>query len=182
MMLHPGRLGRRWLAALSLALAVAFAPATAQVSPAADTADTSRTVAGQSVVRTFAPTLRVGVLADGWPPFDVLDGDRLSGFSVAYLRLLVGPDVELVPRRFADMSQLLAAACAGEVDLVMSVARTPERERCLAFTTPYLRGTVAFVTRSGDTGALASGAPADRSRIATEKGFALESSLHRRFP
>ena len=133
-------------------------------------------------VQTFAPKLLVGVLAGGRPPLEVLDGEQLSGFSASWLRLLVGPNVELVPKRFADMPQLMAAACAGDVDIVMSVARTPERERCVAFTTPYLNSTAAFVTRMGDTDALTTGARLGHSGIATEKGFVLESLLRARFP
>jgi hypothetical protein len=136
----------------------------------------------QPAVQTFAPKLLVGVLAGGRPPLEVLDGEQLSGFSASWLRLLVGPNVELIPKRFADMPQLMAAACAGDVDLVMSVARTPERERCVAFTMPYLNSAAAFVTRSGDTDALTTGARRGHSGIATEKGFVLESLLRARFP
>ena len=165
-------------AALGIALA-ALAPAAAQ-APAGR--GSPRTAAHRAAPHAFPPKLLVGVLADGWPPLEVLDGDRLTGFSAAWLRVLVGPDVELVPRRFENMQQLIAAVCAGDVDIVMSVARTPERLRCLAFTTRYLSGAVAFVTRSGDTDALGPGVRSGRARIAIERGFALEPLLRRRFP
>ena len=142
----------------------------------------SSRVASSAGAPAFPPQLLVGVLADGWPPLEIVDGERLTGFSVSYLRLLVGPDVKLVPKRFPDMQQLLAAACAGDVDVVLSAARTPDRARCLAFTMPYLNGSVAFVTREGDASALKSGTPPGRSRIAVEKGFALGSLLRMRFP
>ncbi|TDV37019.1 hypothetical protein C7405_103145 [Paraburkholderia caballeronis] len=173
--------GSRWrrLIASAFTLLVVFAhPQAAAQSPA----DVSKPAASQRVSTPFPPRLLVGVLADGWPPLEVLDGDRLTGFSADYLRLLVGTDVELVPKRYPDMPRLIAAACAGEVDLLMSVARTPERERCLAFTTPYLNGAAAFVTRSDDADALTSPDRIARARIATEKGFALEQLLRKRFP
>jgi PAS domain S-box-containing protein len=173
------RLGWRWLLALGLALAIAPAAAS---SRAALPAVTAPAAAHRLAPPAFPSKLRVGVLADGWPPLEVLDGERLTGFSPSYLRLAAGADLELVPVRFADMHQLLAAACAGEVDIVMSVARTPEREHCLAFTVPYLNGTVAFVTRKGDSEALSSRARLGYSRIATEKGFPTESLLRMRFP
>ncbi|QGZ60533.1 ATP-binding protein [Paraburkholderia acidisoli] len=126
--------------------------------------------------------LVVGVLAGGWPPLEDLDGATLTGFSGDYLRMLVGEGVTLEPRVFADMPALLAAACAGNIDVVMSFARTPTRERCLAFTTPYLSGTTAFVTRAGHE-TLATATPRLASaRIAIERGYALETSLRARFP
>ncbi|HTH59479.1 MAG TPA: transporter substrate-binding domain-containing protein [Paraburkholderia sp.] len=171
--------------AAAMVVAIAFGHAAGKASPSAAAAShdgASGPASRQSDLPRSTRRFVVGVLADGWAPLEVLDGDRLTGFSASYLRLLVGPHADLVPKRFADMQQLLAAACAGDVDIVMSVARTPERERCLAFTTPYLSGTAAFVTRSGDIDALTSGAQSGRSRIATERGFVLESLLRLRFP
>jgi PAS domain S-box-containing protein len=128
----------------------------------------------------FPATLTVGILADGWMPFDGLEDGQLTGLSVDYLRALVGPNVAIESKTFPDMPHLLAAACAGNVDLVMSFARTTERERCLSFTAPYFRASASVVVRrDGDvfTSAQLAGA-----RLAVEKGFALERSLRERFP
>lgn len=133
-------------------------------------------------VATVSPAkLTVGLLAGGWMPFDGLRDGQLSGMSVDYLRALVGADVVIETRTFADMPQLLAAVCAGNVDLVMSVARTPERERCLSFTTPYFRSTTSAVVRR-DVNGYENPAQLAGARIAVEKGFALERAVHERFP
>ena len=84
-------------------------------------------------------------------------------------------------KAFPDMPQLLAAACAGNVDLVMSLARTPERERCFSFTAPYFRASASIVVRRDGDG-YASAAQLAGARLAVEKGFALERSLRERFP
>nr|WP_244147031.1 transporter substrate-binding domain-containing protein [Paraburkholderia bryophila] len=136
----------------------------------------------RSQAASAAPSgLTVGVLAGNWPPFEALEGGRLTGMSVDYLRALVGPDVVIEAKAYPDMPQLLAAACAGQVDLLMSLARTPERERCLRFTVPYFRSSIsAVVRREGASYATASQLGA--ARIAIEKGFALERSVRERFP
>ncbi|QBQ95898.1 ATP-binding protein [Paraburkholderia pallida] len=129
----------------------------------------------------FPPVLTVGVVAGGWPPLEVLDGNTLSGFSADYLRLVVGSQVRLVPRVYPNMSALLAGACAAEVDVVMSLARAPQRERCLSFTVPYLSGNVAFVTRVGNEAIATTARRFDRARIAVENGYVLEPLLRERF-
>ncbi|WP_322043926.1 ATP-binding protein [Paraburkholderia sp. J67] len=156
---------------------IARAPQSAsqvQVASAAARAPTS----ASGVV---ASNLTVGVVAGGWAPLEVLDGNTVSGFSADYLRQLVGPGVQLVPRVYPSVSALLAGACAAEIDVVMSIARTPQRERCLAFTVPYLRGNSAVVTRAGYT-TLATGALREAHvRIAVERGYVLEAVLRERF-
>ncbi|MDE1179616.1 transporter substrate-binding domain-containing protein [Paraburkholderia sp.] len=136
-----------------------------------------------SVTTGAAPvTLKVGLLQAGWPPFENITDGRLTGLSADYLRALTGTSVTIAPVVFSDMSQLLAAACAGKVDVLMSIARTPEREHCLRFTTPYFRASTSVVINRD--GALKVAGPSDLSnaRIAIEKGFALERSLRERFP
>ncbi|MFM0335246.1 ATP-binding protein [Paraburkholderia fungorum] len=160
---------------LLVALAIVAAHMSAAVaSPFADSSP-------QQVAGAFPAKLTVGVLASGWMPFEALEDGQLTGLSADYLRSLVGPSVIIEAKAFPDMPQLLAAACAGNVDLVMSLARTSERERCLSFTAPYFRASTSVAVRRDDnvsTGA----AQLANARLATEKGFALERSLRERFP
>ena len=136
---------------------------------------------GSPVSLAFPAKLTVGMLANGWPPFDMLQDDRLTGLSGDYLRALVGPNVVIETRVFPDMPQLLAAACAGNVDLLMSVARTPEREQCINFTAPYFRASTSAVVRR-DSDRYASRAGLAGARIAIERGFALERPVRESFP
>jgi two-component system, NarL family, sensor histidine kinase EvgS len=129
----------------------------------------------------FPAKLTVGVLAGGWLPFDSLQNGRFTGMSVDYLRALVGPKVAIEPKEFPDMPQLLAAACAGQVDLLTSIARMPERERCVSFTAPYFRSSSSAVVRR-DVDGYGSPAQIAGARIAVEKGFALERGIRERFP
>jgi|GEM_PF-152373 len=129
----------------------------------------------------FPPVLTVGVVAGGWPPLEVLDGNALSGFSADYLRLVVGAQVKLVPRVYPNMAALLAGACAAEIDVIMSLARAPQRERCLEFTVPYLSGNVAFVSRAGNEAIATAARRFAHARIAVEHGYVLEPLLRERF-
>jgi ABC-type amino acid transport substrate-binding protein len=89
--------------------------------------------------------------------------------------------VIIVPRIFPDMPQLLAAAAAGQVDLLMSVARTPEREHSLSFTAPYFWATTSVVVRWHDQ-TVQDVTQLANARLAIEKGFALDRGLRERFP
>jgi PAS domain S-box-containing protein len=129
----------------------------------------------------FPGKLTVGMLADGWPPFDVVRDGRVAGVSGDLLRALVGPDVVIEAKTFPDMTQLLAAVCAGHVDVLMSIARTPERERCVSFTAPYFRAFASAVVRR-DEHRYANLASLATARIAIERGFARERLLRDGFP
>ncbi|CAG4901352.1 ATP-binding protein [Paraburkholderia gardini] len=125
--------------------------------------------------------LTIGVLAGGWAPFESVNGANLNGLSVDYLRALTGPGVRLETRTYADMPQLLDAACEGQIDVLMSVARTPERDRCLLFTAPYFRAPLSVVTRE-ERSASFTRSQLQGARLAIEKGFALEGFLAARYP
>ncbi len=126
-------------------------------------------------------TLVVGIVAGGRPPLEVPAGNTVDGFGADYLRLLLGPRVRLATRVYPDMSALLAGACAGEIDIVLSVTRSPQRERCLAFSAPYLSGDSAFVTRAGNEALAITEPRLARARIAVEHGYMLEAVLRKRF-
>lgn len=171
------------LLALAYVTSAAGASERAQHERAASAASAASAVsAGSSIA--FPRKLTVGMLADGWPPFDVArDGHvaEVSGMSGDLLRALVGPDVVIGMKTFPDMTQLLAAACAGQVDVLMSIARTPERERCVSFTAPYFRAFASAVVRRDDH-RYANLAGLATARIAIERGFARERLLREGFP
>ncbi len=130
----------------------------------------------------FPARLTVGVLASGWPPFEMFQDGNYAGLSVDYLRAIVGTDVEITTQTFPDMKQLLAAVCANRVDVVTSIARTPEREHCLSFSAPYFRGSTSAVTLTGKAASLSGQTQVQDARIAVERGFALDAMLRERFP
>ncbi|WP_433704240.1 ATP-binding protein [Paraburkholderia sacchari] len=152
----------------------------AHAPPESDLAADFSTPASEPGV--FPKVLTVGIVAGGWPPFELLEGNTLSGFSADYLRLVVGSRVKLVPRVYPNMAALLAGACAAEFDVALSLARSVQRERCLAFSVPYLSGNVALVTRVGNEAIATTPGRFARARIAVENGYVLEPLLRERFP
>jgi two-component system sensor histidine kinase EvgS len=155
-------------------------PASAAAFPASGAA--AAPVPVSAPVPVPVPTkLVVGTLAGGWAPFEDAADGRLTGLSADYLRALVGPAVVIEARTFPDMPQLLAAVAAGKVDLLMSVARTPEREHSLSFTAPYFRASTSVVVKADDN-AVKGPQQLANARLAIERGFALERGLRERFP
>jgi two-component system sensor histidine kinase EvgS len=105
----------------------------------------------------------------------------MTGLSPDYLRAISGRlDVSLQPRVYADWPSLLAAACSGEVDVVMSVSITASRTRCLSYTRPYHAARPALVGRRADAARLLG--TATDLRIAIERGYVLEESLVEAYP
>ena len=171
------------LAAFHVVFAALLALAGGSVRAATDSryaAQSDRLTA--PVVAALPTSLIVGVLASGPPPLEMMDGERLTGFSADYLRLVAGPGVELRARVFADVRTLLIAACKGQIDVIMNLERELPRERCLAFTVPYLGAGGAFVTRVGNEGAVTSPVRLAHARIAMQKDDPLERVLHERLP
>ncbi|MGF6264590.1 two-component system sensor histidine kinase EvgS [Paraburkholderia youngii] len=172
----------RWLAlcllAASHAVCMAAPAGAASESPVISTV---RADASAWPPIAFPSKLTVGILEGGWPPFDIPRGGQLAGVSGDLLRALVGPNVVIETKSFPDMAKLVAAACAGEVDLLTSIARTPQRERCLGFTAPYFHSFASAVVRRDDARYMK---PTDLAgaRIAIERGFARERLLRAGFP
>ena len=128
------------------------------------------------------PVLRVGVERAGWPPFDVIDEQGLHrGLSGDYLSLLakrLGLRLQLV--LLDDWEAALKALREGQVDLLPSVAQTPERQAYMAFTRSYLVSSSLIFTR-GDQGVQRVGDLAGR-QVAVERGYVLQQALREAVP
>ncbi|MCH8501117.1 MAG: diguanylate cyclase [Aliidiomarina sp.] len=94
-------------------------------------------------------SIRVGVEALGWPPFEMLDEfGQLSGLAAEYLDIIaetLGLQFELVPMQSWD--DMLQATMERRIDLLPVIAATPERSHYLNFTAPYVRSPMVIVTR-----------------------------------
>jgi PAS domain S-box-containing protein len=126
--------------------------------------------------------LTVGVIGDSLMPLEGLSGDKLAGFSGDLLMQLIPQDrVHVIPRVFSRRDELLKAACAGEVDIVMSVVPRAQYDHCLSYSAPYLERPTAVVART-DNAAVAQNPFFDGARIAVEQGSPLEDELPRQYP
>ncbi|UUY08987.1 EAL domain-containing protein [Pseudomonas sp. J452] len=85
------------------------------------------------------PQVRLGVDAS-WPPFEFRDEQgRYQGLSASYVELIEQRlHIAMQPVEPRSWSEVLASAKSGELDLLPGVMSTPERQKDLAFTRPYL--------------------------------------------
>jgi two-component system sensor histidine kinase EvgS len=126
--------------------------------------------------------LRVGVVQH-WQPIDWVDAEGrytgLSGELVQALARMLQLTVQV--RTFRDFPSVMAAARAGEIDLVPSVARSPQREVELLFTDSYVQLPLAYIGRKGMTDFSESNDFGGR-RVAVERGYAVHEYLLTRYP
>ncbi len=128
-----------------------------------------------------AVTVRVAPEAN-YPPFSFVQSGAWQGMSSDFLRLIE----DRLQLRFQvlapqHLDAILKQAQAGSVDVVTSLKSTPERDKYLVFTPPYVQVPTAIITRS----ASAIGAwPEDfiGKRVAVGTGYGVQRFLERAYP
>lgn len=128
------------------------------------------------------PTIILGMYDSGWPPFESMQNGKPVGLGYDYLSLLTRQlGVQVQVRMYRDWTEVLEAACRGEVDGVMNITLTADRTRCMVYTRPYARAPLALVGRPGET--RASSDPDLRGlRVVTEREFVTSDEVRSRFP
>ncbi|MDF3937122.1 ATP-binding protein [Pseudomonas citronellolis] len=127
-------------------------------------------------------SLRVGLYRDGWPPFEMIDAQgNFRGISADYLDLAAQRlGLKLQPVLYDDWAQVMEAARKGEVDLLPTVARSPEREQFLRFTQPYLStSSLIFARRDSSVRVIDD---LSGKRVAVERDFAVHDLLRTAVP
>jgi len=128
------------------------------------------------------PTIILGMYDSGWPPFESMRDGQPVGLGYDYLSLLTRQlGVQVKVRMYHDWTDVLDAACRGDVDVVMNITLTADRTRCMVYTRPYAEAPLALVGRPGDTRASAD--PDLRGlRVVTEREFVTSDEVRARFP
>ena len=163
--------GRGW----GIGVLLSLLPAMAWSTPSVPRAE------AQAYVRSH-PVLSVGVYDSGWPPFESVEGDRVRGLApdtLADLARRMGMTLDY--RHYPSWSQVLEAACRGDIDVVMNVSPSTAPNRCLAYTTPYATAPLAVVGRRGDLRASNHPDLADL-RVVSEQDFLTHEQIRTRFP
>ena len=130
----------------------------------------------QSGVVTVAPER-------SYAPFTYIDEKGVHrGISADFLSLIArktGLTFRLLEGR--PLSENLGLAREDQVDLLTSLAITPERSEYLSFSEPYVSVPAVLVLRQGWNGARdLAGLP--RARVAVGKGYAVEGYLRKAYP
>ncbi|MFP4194126.1 MAG: transporter substrate-binding domain-containing protein [Desulfobacterales bacterium] len=95
------------------------------------------------------PVLRVDNLRN-WPPFNFVERGKPRGFSVDYIELLAGKlgmEPEFVTG--SHWGEFMEGLQSGDIDCLIDVVETPDRQRTIAFTDPYLTIFSGIVARRG---------------------------------
>ena len=128
------------------------------------------------------PEIRLGV-DPNWHPYEYVDENgQLQGIVSDYIGLLnrrLGIDLKIIP----DMSwlQLMEAMPERGVDVFSSIVKTPEREKYLSYTDPYLLLDWVIV-RSKETPSIKSLEDFEERIVAVADGYATKSFIEKQYP
>lgn len=106
--------------------------------------------AGELDFLSTLDVLRVNNLMD-WPPYDFNENGTSRGYSVDFITSIaqhLGLKVEFVHGR--TWAEFLAMLKNMELDILLNVVRSPERESYMLFSSPYLTLDIALITRRID--------------------------------
>jgi PAS domain S-box-containing protein len=127
--------------------------------------------------------IRLGLYKGGWAPFDIIDRTgRHDGISADYLSLVSQRlGIQIEPVMLPDWKSVLEAVKAHQVDLLVSVGQTPERESFLAFSKPYITSSNVIFARRDNSGVKSLQSLAGKT-VAVERGYALSELLPKAVP
>lgn len=126
------------------------------------------------------PVIRVHNETD-WPPFNFFEDGKAQGFSIDYMNLLasmIGIKVDYVTG--PTWNEFLELMKSGDLDVMLNIVKTPERQKYLLYTKPYAFNPNSILSRRE--------APYDSleqlfgKTVALPKGFFYEEILKRDYP
>ena len=183
---------RVWVAALaSLLCLVALVPDSFCAAPEQGDADSTRatSLASPAFVLTAAErawldkhrVIRLAATSD-WPPFEYVDADGVyRGINADLFQLLsqrVGLTTEPVTGAWPTLYKQLKA---GELDVCPGMAATPERERALLFTKPFLGFPHAIYVRESEHEVTRLSDLKGRT-VSVEKDYYIQELLQKDYP
>ena len=126
------------------------------------------------------PKIRVHNETD-WPPFNFAKEDRPLGYSIEYMNLLgemTGLQIEYVTG--PTWGEFIEMMKRGELDVMLNIVKTPEREKYLLYTPPYADNPNTILSKRSE--------PYDNleqlfgKTISVPKGFFYEEVLRNNYP
>lgn len=118
-----------------------------------------------------------------WPPVEYLDRNKkFTGMAADYIKLVeqrLGIRIEVVPHK--TWSESLESARERKVAVLTAAASTPDRDKYLSFTDPYLELPASIIIND-DTRGISSMADLSGKRVAVVKNYASHDFLERIHP
>jgi polar amino acid transport system substrate-binding protein len=124
-----------------------------------------------------APPAPLKLVSDVWPPFTDVEGKPRQAIDLVKAALLRGG----VQSRFTIMawSDAVAALESGKADGSAAMWKSPEREKYLEFSKPYLENRLVLVARKGENVAFRKVSELAGKRLALVKGYAYGDEVTR---
>ncbi len=128
------------------------------------------------------PSIRVGMDSE-YAPYEWLNKNgTFVGMAVDYLRLLeqkLGVTFEIMKGK--AWSELVDLAKKGDIDVLTSIVKTPERSKYFSFSEPY-RDTQTMIVDNGEGQFIGSLDRLSKKRVAVEKGYFTQEMLATKYP
>ena len=128
------------------------------------------------------PRIIVGMDSD-YAPYEWVDKDgNHIGIVVDYmheLEKILGLHFEIVKNK--SWVELLGLAKKGEIDMVTSIVKTPERSAYLTFSEPYHDSPIIIVD-NGKGAFIGTLKQLDKKRVVVEKGYFVEEFIKNKYP
>jgi PAS domain S-box-containing protein len=117
------------------------------------------------------------------PPFEYFDATQsYAGIASAYVRRLNQQlKIDMKPVEGLTWAEVMAAAKAGEIDVLPCVLKTPELSKLLLLTNPYLTLPLVVLTRE-DAPFGASVKDFENGKVAVVKGDASQELMEKEYP
>ncbi|WP_206731989.1 transporter substrate-binding domain-containing protein, partial [Arcobacter cloacae] len=127
------------------------------------------------------PTLKIHNESN-WPPFNFIKNNKPTGFSIDYMNLLaskLGIQVEYISG--FTWSEYLEKLKNNEIDVMLNISKTPQREEFFNFTTSYMESIDTVFVKS-NVNTFKSLNDFKGKRLAVLKGFYEEELLKKIYP
>jgi PAS domain S-box-containing protein len=113
-----------------------------------------------------------------WAPFEFLDDEGVySGIGSGYVDLVGSRlGISMKPVLGLSWTEVLSQAKAGKIDVIPTITRTPEREKFLHFSNPYISFPMVITTRK-DAPFVDSLAGLNGKRVGVVKGYYTQELL-----
>jgi ABC-type amino acid transport substrate-binding protein len=130
-------------------------------------------LADHSVIRVHNET--------NWPPFNYFEDGKAQGFSIAYMNLLAETiDIEVEYVTGPSWNEFLGMMKSGDLDVMLNIVKTPERQKYLHFTKPYTYNPNSIL--SSQESPYENLEQLTGKTVAIPKGFFYEEILKRDYP
>src|SRR5262245_24881769 len=125
--------------------------------------------------RVAAPPRPLRLVSDVWPPFTDAEGKPHEALDLVKAALLRGGVRS--ESRIMTWTDALAQLEQGKMDGSAAVWKSPEREKYLLFSKPYLENRLVLVARKGEDVSASSMAALAGKRLALTKGYAYGAAV-----